>query len=132
VEDEPGDVKLLSDILSRVAPSISLEVFRDGLNAYDFFRRYNPDTRDHVALVLLDLNVPRLSGSELVNEIRKKLPLRHIPIVVLTGSDDQEQIRQAYELGANSYVSKHDDPERSNNTIRDMLSYWLNINRLPV
>ena len=131
VEDDPADVKVLSGVLSRVAPTAKLEVFRDGLNALDFFSRYNPESKDPVVLVLLDLKVPRLEGVDLAQEIRRKLPMRPIPLVVLTGTGSPELMRQAYMLGVNSYVEKIDDPEQSAVHLREVLNYWLNLNRVP-
>ena len=131
VEDAPGDVKVISDALSRIAPTAKLEVFRDGLNAFDFFSRYNPDSKDPVVLTLVDLNVPRLQGLELLHEIQKKLPTRPIPIVIFTGTGSPEKMRQIYALGANSYVIKQNKPDRNAETIYNVLNYWLNINEVP-
>ena len=82
-------------------------------------------------LILLDLGLPDLSGLEVLRRLRANPRTRGLPIVVLTSSQDREDVRQAYENGANSFVSKSDTPEKMFQRLRMLPVYWLQLNRLP-
>ena len=87
--------------------------------------------RPPIDLILLDLNLPDISGFEVLRRLRKEPKTRGVPIVVLTSSQEDGDIRRAYECGANSFVSKSESPERMLRQLRMLPVYWLELNRLP-
>jgi two-component system response regulator len=131
VEDNANDVKVFSDILSQVSPASRLEVFRDGASAYEYFSRYNPNSRNIISLIVMDLQVPRISGVELVNEIKRKPETKSLPIVVVSGTGSPAQLEQLYVFGINSFVSKPSKIETYRQQIGKMLDYWLHVNETP-
>ncbi len=82
-------------------------------------------------LVLLDLSLPGKSGFEVLERLRADEPTRRVPVIVVTSSQEESDVRRAYELGANSFVSKSDSPERTLQRLRLLPIYWLELNRLP-
>lgn len=82
-------------------------------------------------LVLLDLALPGIGGLEVLKQLRSREETKGLPVVVLTSSQEQKDVRSAYEYGANSYVSKSDSPERTMQRLRMLPFYWLELNRLP-
>jgi two-component system response regulator len=131
VEDNPNDVKIFNDALAQISPASKLEVFRDGASAYEYFARYSLNARDVLSLAVVDLQVPRISGLELVNEIRKKPESRAVPIVVVSGTGSPAQMEQLYACGINSYVTKPDETETYRQRIANVLEYWLHVNETP-
>jgi CheY-like chemotaxis protein len=131
VEDNPSDIKVFSETLAQVSPTTKLEVFRDGSSAFEYFSRYNPQSRDVVSLVVLDLQVPRMSGVELVNEIKKKPETRTVPVLVVSGTGSPVQVEQLYVFGINSYVSKPANSEQYRECMKRILEYWLHVNEMP-
>jgi two-component system response regulator len=87
--------------------------------------------RADVDLILLDLNLPDISGFEVLKRLRGDLGRHALPVIVLTSSRENEDVRRAYELGANSFVSKSDTPELMFRRLRMLPVYWLDLNRLP-
>jgi len=133
VEDNPGDVRLTIEALKENKISNNLHVARDGEEAMAFLRREDryagaprPD------LVLLDLNLPRKDGRETLAEMKADERLRRIPVVILTTSQAEEDIRRTYDLHANCYVTKPVDLEQFIRIVKAIEDFWLNIVRLPV
>jgi two-component system, chemotaxis family, response regulator Rcp1 len=135
VEDNPGDVDLIRDALEDVAPHLEITVVGDGAEALAYLSHGSGSVGDHVRpipdLVLLDLNVPKISGHEVLSEIRKTLDLRTLPIVVVTSSDATRDIVTSYNLGANSYVTKPGELAAFQSTVRALGNFWCNVARLP-
>lgn len=132
VEDSPTDVLLAQEALEHAKVLNKLHVVSDGVEAIQFLRRegqfkdaLRPD------LVLLDLNLPRKDGREVLEEIKADPELKRIPIVVLTTSKAEEDILRAYGLHANCYVSKPVDFEQFTQVVRAIESFWFNIVSLP-
>jgi two-component system response regulator len=87
--------------------------------------------RPPVELILLDLNLPDMSGFEVLRRLRAEPKTRSVPVVVLSSSQENDDVRRAYECGANSYVSKSQNPEQMIRQLRLLPVYWLDLNRLP-
>lgn len=133
VEDNPGDVYLLEQAFATAARAkLRLHIVHDGEDAMAFLRREGP--HDHAPrpdVVLLDLNLPRKSGREVLVDIRSSPSLRKIPVVVMTGSDADEDVAEAYDLGANVYVTKPTSPDNLTKLVTVLEDLWLVLGRLP-
>lgn len=132
VEDNPGDVRLTKEALREGKVCNNLWVAEDGEKALDFLRR-NGDhaTVPRPDLILLDLNLPRVDGRELLAEIKADPELRRIPVVVLTTSKAEEDILRTYDLHANCYVTKPVDLDQFINVVRAIEDFWLTVVKLP-
>lgn len=135
VEDDDSDIELTMRAIQRIDTTFEAIVCRDGLEALDFlFGRGKYAARNASELpqlILLDLNLPKLNGHEVLKAIRANKITQHIPVVILSSSDEQNDIRKGYELGINSYVRKPVDYEVFCNTIMELGRYWLNTNVPP-
>jgi two-component system, chemotaxis family, response regulator Rcp1 len=132
VEDNAGDVRLTREALLEGKVKNNLSVTGDGLEALQFLRRegkYNNATRPD--LVLLDLNLPRMDGRELLAEIKEDPELKQIPIVILTTSKAEEDIVKSYNLHANCYITKPVDLNQFFNVVRSIEDFWMTIVKLP-
>lgn len=132
VEDNPGDVRLAMEALKESKMHNNIFVVEDGVEAMDFLRR-NGKYKDmpRPDLVLLDLNLPRKSGREVLAEVKTDDTLKRIPVVVLTVSRDEEDILNAYNIHANCYVTKPIDFEQFIKITRTIEEFWLTIVKLP-
>jgi two-component system, chemotaxis family, response regulator Rcp1 len=132
VEDSPSDIRLTEKVLADAKIANHLHVVRDGVDALAFVRREPPYADACVPdLILLDLNLPRMDGRDVLREIKADPELRHIPVIVLTTSTEERDVLQSYELHANSYVSKPIDLAEFIDVVRSIEGYWLSIVRLP-
>ncbi|WP_426756872.1 response regulator [Myxococcus sp. Y35] len=132
VEDNPGDVRLTIEALKEGKVRNRLSVARDGVEALAFLRRvgaYSNAARPD--LILLDLNLPRKDGREVLAEIKVDPSLRRIPVVVLTTSKAEEDILRTYDLHANCYIAKPVDLEQFISVVRSIDDFWLSVVRLP-
>lgn len=132
VEDNPGDVRLTREALKESKIRNNLSIVRDGVEAMAFLRREG----DYAAaprpdIILLDLNLPRKDGREVLHEIKDDDSLRRIPVVILTTSDDEHDILESYNLHANCYITKPVDLNRFVTIIKNIEDFWLTIVRLP-
>ena len=132
VEDNPGDALLTREALRDAKMANSLEWVQDGIEAMAFLRRQGkyadapePD------LILLDLNMPRMDGREVLAELKNDTALKHIPVVVLTTSQAEEDILRAYELHANCFIGKPVDFAEFVRVVKSIESFWFSIVRLP-
>jgi len=132
VEDNPGDVRLTLEVMKDGKFHNHLAVTSDGVEALDYLHRrgrhadaFRPD------LVLLDLNLPRKDGREVLTEIKKDPELRRIPVVVLTTSSAEADILKSYNLQANCYIVKPVDLDQFTRVIRQIQEFWLEIVKLP-
>ena len=132
VEDNPGDVRLTREALSEAKVHNALSVARDGVEALAFLRREEPYTSaPRPDLILLDVNLPRKNGLEVLAEIKADPALRTIPVVMLTTSDAERDVNTAYSLHANAYITKPVDLEQFFTAIRALDDFYLTVVRLP-
>ena len=132
VEDNPGDVRLTIEGLNEAKVRNNLHVARDGVEALEFLRRQG-EFADAVRpdLILLDLNLPRMDGREVLAEVKADPDLKTIPVVVLTTSSAEQDILQSYQLQANCYITKPVDLEQFIKVVRSIEDFWLTIVTLP-
>ena len=132
VEDNPGDVRLAREGLSECKIRNNLHVVDDGVKAMAFLRRQDEYARaPRPDLVLLDLNLPRKDGREVLREVKEDEKLRTIPVVVLTTSKADEDILKSYSLHANCYVTKPMGLEQFLDVVRSIEDFWFTIVKLP-
>jgi CheY-like chemotaxis protein len=132
VEDNPGDVKLTELALKEGKLKVHLHHVADGELAMKFLRREEPYANaHHPDLILLDLNLPKKDGREVLSEVKGDPFLRHIPVVVLTTSKAEEDILKTYDLHANCYISKPVDLDQFLNVVKTIEDFWLSIVVLP-
>jgi CheY-like chemotaxis protein len=132
VEDNPGDVRLTIEAFNDAKLNNALSVVRDGVEAMSFLRQEGQHAQaSRPDLILLDLNLPRKDGREVLAEIKADPDLQRIPIVVLTTSDAQTDIQRAYELHANCYITKPVDLEQFIQVVQSIEDFWLTVVRLP-
>jgi chemotaxis family two-component system response regulator Rcp1 len=132
VEDSPGDVRLTREAFADAKVSNRLSVVTDGVEAIDFLRkrgRFASGTKPD--LVLLDLNLPKKDGREVLREMKADESLKRIPVVVLTTSRAEEDILKAYDLHANCYITKPVDFPRFLEVVRSIEDFWLTVVKLP-
>lgn len=132
VEDNPGDVRLIEEVLKDGKVRNNMHVVADGVEAMAFLRREGeyaglslPD------LVLLDLNLPKKDGREVLEEIKKDQELKHIPVVVLTTSKAEQDVLRSYDLHANCYITKPVDLDQFISVVKSIEDFWLSIVKLP-
>jgi CheY-like chemotaxis protein len=132
VEDSPGDVRLAQEALQETQIPNHLHVVNDGEKALEFLHRVNgyhgavrPD------LILLDLNLPRKDGREVLQAVKTDKRLKRIPVVVLTTSDAEQDILETYDLHANCYITKPVDFDKFVEVIHHIGEFWLRTVRLP-
>ena len=132
VEDSPGDVRLTQEVLSEARIANTLRVVGDGEAAMRYLRREEEFAgQERPDLVLLDLNLPRKDGREVLAEVKSDPDLHTIPVVVLTTSGAEQDIARSYELSANSYITKPIDLDEFIKVMRSIENFWLSIVRLP-
>ena len=132
VEDDPGDVLMTREAFETSRMPNTLHVVGDGEQAMHFLRRTNDFSgAPRPALILLDLNLPRRNGLEVLAELKADPGLRVIPVVILTTSQAEEDILRSYALHANAYVSKPVDFERFMDVIRQIDSFFVTVVELP-
>ncbi len=132
VEDNPGDVRLTEEALKEGKIMNKLSVVNDGVEAMDYLRRrgrYADAARPD--LILLDLNLPKKNGREVLAEIKSDESLRRIPVVILTVSRAEEDILKSYDLHANCYISKPIDFDQFIKVVRTIENFWFSIVLLP-
>ena len=132
IEDSPGDIRLTMEALKESRITNNLHIVTDGLEAMDFFmKRGNYTNVPTPDLILLDLNLPKKSGFEVLREIKDSLSLRIIPVVILTTSESERDILLSYEMHVNCFVSKPVDFDSFYNVIRSIEDFWFTIVKLP-
>jgi CheY-like chemotaxis protein len=131
VDDDEGDRLLIRETLEHSALSKQIQVVEDGEAALDYTyqrgRYAPPAAAPRPDLMLLDLNMPRVSGKEVLSRLKQDPEMRDIPILVFTTSQREEDVSFCYSAGANSYVQKPSDLDQLQNVLRAMETYWLEI-----
>jgi len=132
VEDSPGDVRLTREALKDAKVHISLHVASDGIEAMAYLQCEGPYVNAiRPDLILLDLNLPRKDGRQVLKEIKESPMLRSIPVVILTTSSSEADILQSYDLHANCYISKPVDLDGFLKVVQSIDSFWLSVVKLP-
>lgn len=132
IEDDPGDVRLTQEALKGSKLSNRLSVVEDGVEAMAFLRGEGKfEGAPRPDLILLDLNLPRKSGREVLEEIKNDDNFKRIPVVVLTTSDNDEDILASYNLHANCYITKPVDLSRFMQIVKTIEGFWFSIVKLP-
>ena len=132
VEDNPGDVRLTQEALKEGKILNNLHMAKDGVEALSFLQRKGEhENAARPDLILLDLNLPKKDGREVLAEIKKDEELRGIPLVVLTTSRAEEDIIKTYDCHANCYITKPVDFDQFINVIKSIENFWLSVVKLP-
>jgi CheY-like chemotaxis protein len=135
VEDSPSDIKLTRRALQQSRITNRLVVAEDGVEALDYLfatgAHAGRDVGDLPSLILLDLKLPRVDGMEVLRKIRADERTRRLPVVILTSSQEEQDIIASYDLGANSYIRKPVDFTQFAEAVRQLGLYWLVLNEPP-
>jgi chemotaxis family two-component system response regulator Rcp1 len=132
VEDNLGDVRLTREALKEGKVLNTLHVVGDGIEALAFLRHTGQYAKlAHPDIILLDLNLPKMDGRELLADIKKDPKLRRIPVVILTTSKAEEDILKSYDLHANCYITKPVDMDRFITVVQSIEDFWFTIVKLP-
>ena len=132
IEDNPGDARLATEALREAKVHNNLRWVPDGEEAIALLRRTGKyETAARPDLILLDLNLPRRDGRQVLEEIKADTSLRRIPVVVLTTSQAEEDILKAYNLNANCYITKPVDLDQFIRVVKSIEDFWLTIVKLP-
>ncbi len=132
IEDNPGDVRLTREALKENKVHNNLFVVEDGVEALAFLRKENQYANSpRPGLILLDLNLPKMDGRQVLAEIKADPKLKRIPVVVLTTSEAERDIFETYNLHANCYVTKPIDLDQFITVIKAVEGFWLTIVKLP-
>jgi chemotaxis family two-component system response regulator Rcp1 len=132
VEDSPGDVRLTREAFTDAKVHINLHVVSDGAEAMAFLNHEEPHANvPRPDLILLDLNLPKKNGREVLAEIKENPALKSIPVVILTTSASEADILRSYLLHANCYITKPVDLDGFLNVVKSIDSFWLSVVKLP-
>jgi chemotaxis family two-component system response regulator Rcp1 len=132
VEDSPGDVRLTREALKDAKLHINLHIASDGIEAMAFLKREGHYVRvPRPDLILLDLNLPRKDGREVLEEIKRNPVLKSIPVVILTTSASEADILRSYLLHANCYITKPVDLKGFLDVVKSIDHFWLSVVKLP-
>jgi CheY-like chemotaxis protein len=132
VEDDPADVRLTREALKNKIVLTTMDTVPDGVEAMAYLRKEDAYTdKPRPDLILLDLNMPRMDGREVLAELQKDPKLRKIPVIVLTTSEGEEDILAAYEMNANCYITKPVDWKQFVRVVEVIEDFWLTVVRLP-
>jgi chemotaxis family two-component system response regulator Rcp1 len=132
VEDNPGDVRLTQEAFKDGRMLVNLNVASDGAEALEYLYRKGKFTNaERPDLILLDLNLPKKNGREVLTEIKADPDLRRVPVIVMTTSKAEQDIYKAYNLNANCYISKPVELDEFLNVVRSIEDFWLTIVTLP-
>jgi len=135
IEDDEGDIRLAKEALKEGKILNRLFIVEDGVEALDFLYRRgkyaDPSKSPRPGLILLDLNLPKMNGLDVLRSIKSDPELRRIPVIILTTSKEEEDIIKSYDLDANSYITKPVDHEKFIEAVHSLRHYWLTVVTLP-
>lgn len=132
VEDNPGDVRLVEEALRESLTTNRLHVARDGMEAMEFLQqegRFADAPRP--SLIIMDLNLPKKTGCEVLSEVKNDSSLKYIPVLILSGSQQKRDIVECYQRHANCYITKPADLDQYMHAIRSIEEFWLRKAELP-
>jgi two-component system, response regulator len=132
VEDNSDHVELILEALENNGIASRIDVVGDGEGALDYLFQQNTFTEaSRPALIILDIKLPKIDGIEVLRKIKTDESLKMIPVIMLTTSNNEEDVQQSYKLGANSYIVKPVTEAKFSDTIRQLKHYWMDSNKLP-
>jgi CheY-like chemotaxis protein len=132
VEDNPGDVHLTKEAMKETKVLNKVSVVKDGVEAMDYLRKKGSFSNAcRPDLILLDLNLPRKDGREVLAEVKSDADLKRIPVVILTTSQDEKDILKSYNLHANCYIAKPVDLQQFIEVVKSIEDFWVSIVSLP-
>lgn len=132
IEDNPADIRLIMEIISEFSIENKINVVKNGVEALDYlYKRDNYKNVETPNLILLDLNLPKKSGLEVLKEIKKDNKLKIIPVIVLTTSRNDDDLFESYDHHANAFVTKPADLDKFIKAIRSFEDFWFNMTLLP-
>ncbi len=133
IEDSPDDVKLTKRAFKKsdYSDKINLDVVTGGVEALDYFDDEKKQSDGKPYLILLDLNLPKINGFQVLKKIRNDEDLKYIPVIVLTSSSEKQDLIKSYKLGANGYIQKPIDFQEFINVVQKIGEYWVEINKHP-
>ena len=132
VEDNPGDARLVQEAFKSAAVTVTVQVVADGDVAIGHLTdALEDESTPYPDLVLLDLNLPRVDGFDVLDEIRTHADLAGLPIIVLTSSQAQEDVTKSYELAANAYLTKPTGPDAFDELVEALEEFWFESAQLP-
>lgn len=133
VEDNPGDVCLIKELFKNAKVKNHINVAKDGEEALKMLRQENEFTKVHLPdFILLDLNLPKKNGKEVLKEMRADVRFKYIPVVVLTSSSSEEDINESYQSGANSFITKPNNLDQFTKVVNSIHEFWLSTVKCPV
>jgi chemotaxis family two-component system response regulator Rcp1 len=133
VEDNRGDIRLIQEALKSSAMTCEMVIARDGIEAMNYLQQSGETGQPNAPdLILLDLNLPRKDGREVLAEIKSNPALMHIPVVVLSTSRNEDDILKSYDLNVNCYISKSRNLSELFKIVRGIEEFWLETTALPV
>lgn len=133
VEDNEGDIMLISEALQERMLAHKVSVVRDGKQAIDLLEeRVQKGSLEMPDLILLDVNLPKINGHEVLRYIKMHDSLKQIPVIMLTTSSAESDIRQSYRNQANCYITKPEEADGLTQVVQGIENFWMNIARLPL
>jgi two-component system, chemotaxis family, response regulator Rcp1 len=131
VEDSPSDVRLIREAIKSTSVPVHITVASDGVEAMEVLHQADRGLANRPDIILLDLNLPRKSGHQVLREIKSSSSLKRIPVLVMTSSDADEDVSQAYALLANCYIKKPQDLSDYEHVVRSIEEFWFLTATLP-
>lgn len=131
IEDDPNDAQMIVRSLKKNNLDSNLKHVEDGALAIDYLKSLENSGRKYPRLIILDLSMPKVNGSEVLEVIKDDEGTKNIPVVVLTSSMEEKDLKRCYALGVNSYILKPVDYAEFSNTIKKVGQYWLKYNLIP-
>lgn len=131
VEDSPSDVRLIREALKETPLDVQITVARDGIEAMEYLHQSADGMVNRPDIILLDLNLPRKNGREVLAEVKSTPRLKQIPVLIMTSSKADEDVTQAYDLNANCYIAKPGNLQEYVDVVRSIENFWFVTATLP-
>lgn len=131
IEDNPGDVRLLEEAFQELHANVNIRVAKDGAEGITMTTQAEPRSAWHPDLILLDLNLPKINGHDVLASLKDNPQTRHIPVIVLTSSRAESDVRRAYERHANAYLRKPSTLDGLMAAAEDLKNFWMETAILP-
>jgi chemotaxis family two-component system response regulator Rcp1 len=131
VEDSPSDVRLIREALKQTPLEVQITLARDGVEAMEYLRQSENGLVNRPDIILLDLNLPRKNGREVLAEVKAAPRLKQIPVLIMTSSKADEDVKQAYNLNANCYIAKPANLQEYVDVVRSIENFWFVTATLP-